>query len=216
MHWTYGSFHVQGEAMPPKQTGKTLCVIGPARNVWEDWQRVPVSHGDICTINDILGYVPEDVTWGCSLHWDRLLAWYGVRQQLYHKSPPVRLVSAHRRDGIDVVIRFVDEDLTVFQKGSSIENSGVYALCVGVVMDYARIILVGCPGDGSGHLFHPPYRAFPGYADAGARQAWEQALMRHPEIPERVRSMSGMTKDLLGAPTFDGSPNGAHNRYVTH
>ena len=200
MDWHDGSLWVQGDGCPPKVYGRSLFVVGPSRTVWDDWEACRWKEADVLTVNDIIAYLPEPVTYAVSLHWDRLLAWYAVRKLLYQDAKPVQLVSSHRRDGIDLAVRFLNDDLQVFNKSGSIESSGVYAMCLGLLLGYERIILVGCPGDGSGHLFHPPYRHFPGYADAGAKQAWEQAIRLHPEIAQRVRSCSGMTRDLLGDP----------------
>lgn len=201
MAWRDGSFTVDGPNRPPKVgENRTLFIVGPAKNVWEDWEDCRWLPADILTVNDMLAYLPEPVNYACSVHDDRLMAWYGVRRLIYAQTPTVRLISPNRRDGIDQTVRFLDADLQPFMRGSSIESSGVYAMCVGLVLGYTRIILAGCPGDGRGHLYYPPYRPCQGYADAGAQQAWERAMTGHHEIAERVRSCSGMTRDLLGEP----------------
>lgn len=58
----------------------------------------------------------------------------------------------------------------------------MYAIQVGIHLEYEKIVLVDCPLDD-----YEPYQA-------GFKQAYES-------LKDKVRSMSGFTKDLFGEPT---------------
>jgi len=77
-------------------------------------------------------------------------------------------------------------------------DSGLYAVQIALQeLGFAGVILAGCPIDASGGTLCPHSEmAEPTKADR-FKPAWVKAL---PEIRERTRSMSGWTRDLLGAP----------------
>lgn len=97
-----------------------------------------------------------------------------------------------RRQGNDDYRTFTPADVTPRWDGSS----GLFALqCALFEMGASAAILCGVPMDsGAGHFSVPgPWALTTNY-----RRAFQAAL---PEIGGRVRSMSGWTADLLGAPT---------------
>ena len=194
-----GSFQYDGGF--PSGGGERLFVLGPAGGVWDEWHTVRHMPGDVMAINDIGMYITEDVRWWYSSHDDRLKAWCGVRYALHERRQKPALISCSRREGIDHWYLPLD-DIKAFSRGSSIECSGVFAMVIGLLMGYEQVVLVGCPADGRGHQFHPSWREWKGYADPEAHEAWKQAIDRHPEILERVRSTSGITQSLLGSPTI--------------
>ena len=77
-------------------------------------------------------------------------------------------------------------------------SSGLFALKVALVdLGFDRAVLCGVPiSEMAGHVTNGPV-----WGDAPHyREAWTEAA---PEIIGRARSMSGWTRDLLGAPTAD-------------
>lgn len=79
-------------------------------------------------------------------------------------------------------------------------SSGLFALLVGLEMGYKRIVLAGCPMDSKGHWYFPgieygPVWTFESY------QAWFEFTLDPRK--RRVRSCSGYTEILLGAPDED-------------
>lgn len=84
-------------------------------------------------------------------------------------------------------------------------TSSLFATQVALSLGYDKIVLAGCPLDSSGHFYDPPYAPTnPAclYADEGfshLRNDWQAAA--NNLFGGDVRSFSGFTKDLLGAPT---------------
>lgn len=82
-------------------------------------------------------------------------------------------------------------------------TSGLFAVQVAIkTLGFAGVIVAGVPID---HVAGTTYKLEPRYAGKWAngyedryRSGWRLAL---PHIKDRVRSMSGWTKELLGAPS---------------
>ncbi len=81
-------------------------------------------------------------------------------------------------------------------------TSANLAFKIGLALDYTRIVLCGCPMDGSGNW----YKTMIPENDIKANKDHRPHLWKWVEIASRpvgrfVRSMSGNTADLLGKPT---------------
>lgn len=90
-------------------------------------------------------------------------------------------------------------------------DSGLFAVFVGLGLGYDEIVLCGMPQDGSRHFFNSPYeddevfyknwcthhRAAIKNDYPHTHMSWRMAA---PDMGGKVRSMSGFTRDLLGAP----------------
>jgi hypothetical protein len=74
-------------------------------------------------------------------------------------------------------------------------SSGLFACEVAIkVLDVTRIVLCGIPMHDEPHFFGGDvWRSGPAY--------WHEWLKALPHIEDNVRSMSGRTKELLGAPS---------------
>lgn len=70
---------------------------------------------------------------------------------------------------------------------------------MGLDLGYTRVILAGCPLDNSGYFYGPP--AGSAYFINLAVHALWQAMA--PDLEGRVRSLSGFTRQWLGAPDPD-------------
>lgn len=81
-------------------------------------------------------------------------------------------------------------------------TSSLNAVLTGIALEYDEIILCGIPLDNTGHYFDPPWvrsnfeREVP-YKD-GELKWWAKAADRY--FDGRVKSRSGRTRELLGAP----------------
>jgi len=122
-----------------------------------------------------------------------------------YKKPSLFSLQHTSRDGvekgdIDAVWSFKDYILQHSAKhGGSLEDSGFFAMCIAIVLGYTRVWLVGCPADDSGHIFIPQWEYLQ-HDKQKIREAWILTMEEYPEIVEKVRSFSGLTKDLLGEP----------------
>lgn len=76
-------------------------------------------------------------------------------------------------------------------------SSGLYAVAVAYHLGCSRVVLCGVPMTPTVH-FHGGRREQPWYDADDFWPVWERHLER---LKERTRSMSGRTRDALGAPT---------------
>jgi hypothetical protein len=90
---------------------------------------------------------------------------------------------------IDVAWRMVD----------ATNLSGLFAVKIAVSLGYDRIIMAGCPMDGTGRYYDEPKQRGC-YDDPNMIVAWRNIVHDNPEIQTRVRSLSGKTREILGEP----------------
>lgn len=101
------------------------------------------------------------------------------------------VISHERKDGVDIVEPLLPGE----RSGSSALLGTLAALKLG----YTRIILCGCPLTGKNDK---------GGAYEGFQEGWKQ---KAAFLAGRVRSMSGWTRDFLGAPTMEWLSDGGNN-----
>lgn len=179
------------------QFSGALLILGGARCVWEDVAALPGFSaaepfgkwpGDIMAVNDVGMHVHQFIRHWVTLHEDYMAGWHAYRYG--HNYGNRGHVYTHGKKP-NPAIQFV-WDLPA--RGGS---SGLFACYAALLMGYDRIVLAGVPMDGSGHFFDPPWvnQSQFGRAD---RIEWEWA--RENVFANRVRSLSGITRDMLGAP----------------
>jgi hypothetical protein len=78
-------------------------------------------------------------------------------------------------------------------------STALFAVIIGLAMDYQRVILAGVPLDSKGHWYFPEQTEGPIWTWQGYQAWFEFAMNGHGN---RVRSMSGYTKVILGEPTI--------------
>lgn len=165
--------------------------------------------GATCVVDDFdaaLNMGPFDGILGCNhvgIHWPgRFDAWCSLHADKL-KRP---WVEGRRRRGLPdhkALIGIGDtEHRFAGQTGPG--SSGLFALKVALVdLGFDRAVLCGMPmSPAAAHFDDPASWA----AAEQYHQGWRDAL---PHIAHRVRSMSGWTRDLLGAPDADFI--GGHN-----
>jgi hypothetical protein len=193
-----------------QHSGKTCLVIGGARGVWEDFTQAKkdTPEADVLAVNAIGCYVPGKLNYWFSLHAFYLKTWHTVRKMTFKGhgyQKPALWALRHTGEGVekgdmDAVWQFGDPTISRSAKRSgSLEDSGFFAMCIALVLGYSRVHLVGCPADDSGHVFIPKWEYLEHDKEA-IRRAWVSTLDTYPECRERVRSYSGLTQELLGAP----------------
>lgn len=165
----------------------TAIVIGGAAGVWEDqreaynlvagdhFMRIACNHA----IRDASFYIDH----ACSMHPDLMPKWIEARRAAGFPGPGQLWHPRHRKP--------VLESRAIESWGGS---SGMLCVVVALELGCDRIILAGVPMDKmAGHYDNPkPWMEARQY-----HSAWERAL---PRFAGRVRSMSGWTRQLLGAP----------------
>lgn len=214
---------MRGEGTPPdcldKYTG-TLLIVGSGRCVWQDLDQFlgpggegqflekrlarwvdregwNGHRGDIMAINDIGLFLNCKLKHWASKHPNHLVARHALRCQLRPAGEKALLHSHQPYDGIDHVW-----DLKV-----SGGLSGFFAMKVGVLLGYERIVMAGCPTDGSGR-FWQPVEDKSGHGAQVLAKTWLEEMEKVPILKERCRSMSGNTKKWLGTPEWVGNITG--------
>lgn len=173
------------------QSRGDLLVIGGARCVWDDLKALgdDAWAGDRMVINDIGAHYHGLVQHWVSLHPDYFFPGF-LKYRLGHNyanRAHVRTHSNKPHDGVEVV----------WPMPSAGGSSGLYGVYIGLLLGYSRIVVAGMPLDGQGHYFDPPWvnQSQFGRPDL---LVWQWA--RDNVFQGRVTSMSGLTRELLGAP----------------
>ncbi len=167
------------ESYPEIDTKSGICVIvGTARCVWDDYSTVcgtPLNF-DILCLNDMIMHFPDAYQHAFSNDDDLLSRW------LYARRDQLRSVHPH-------------------PQRHSLRNwpwpghgtSALGAVYTGLALGYDHVILAGCPLDGTGHYFDPPWVT--SNHDKENIAHWQTA--RDKVFEGRVSSLSGRTRDIL-------------------
>lgn len=166
-----------------------MLVLGGAKSVWRDASAATdLADPDlIVAVNDIGSVWPDRLDIWATLHPEKMADWREQRRSNGHTG--AREHVAHERwSGVD--------RLTPYQwPGMNASgSSGLYAVKVALEAGASRVVLAGIPMSAGAHF----NREGP-WNDLGSfTEAWKIAL---PRLRDAVRSMSGWTRELLGAPT---------------
>ncbi len=195
-----GSFIVTGHK-PVCPSSRTLVIIGCARGWDHDLKkinRLGIPY-DTMAVNGAGVHVPSKFWY--SIHSSYLVAWEEYVKTGKH------LISEFYSPGIHSCYAFYNEELArVINCGFS----GNFAMLTALVMGYHYVILAGCPLDT--RPVDPLFQTYQGWPlDVDTWTACNNVTRiqlaflflqkKYPEVAERVRSMSGYTKSVLGEPT---------------
>lgn len=178
---------------------RVALVLGGAGGVWRDIDAAMAlgEYDGVVACNDIGTAWPGRLDAWVTLHPDKMADWIKAREAAGH--PPADRIVVYdtyaEREQHRVGLK---PDLVVpyrFPGQQSSGSSGLFAAKVALVdLGFDRAVACGIPMDGDrGHFFG-------GARWNGAqrhRAGWKEAL---PHIRDRLRSMSGWTSELLGAP----------------
>lgn len=168
--------------------------LGGAESVWSDLDAARALVGDrdyhIGAVNEAARDFPGHLDLWCTLHQEKLEKWQRGRERAGRNTD--YLCCSHKGHPLARVDRIYKE----VWPGSS----GLF-LCTTAVLalGYEKVIICGIPMDG-----RPHYHKQQEWRDAEHyRRAWSRAS-RHPHMEDRIKSMSGWTREkLLGPPTKD-------------
>ncbi len=191
---------------PPHVAGQysgLLVLMGGADCIWHDLQGIAAmfdkSFGPLweqgmipahyMAVNDIGAYWQGELHHWLTLHPNYMPGWMKFR--MGHNFGLGHGVETHSNkpwEGID----------NVWAIANSGGSGGLFACLVALALGYNRIILAGMPIDESRHFFDAPW--YHGVPLNGRPQemVWNEA--RDREFKDRVRSMSGRTRQWLGHP----------------
>lgn len=172
---------------------RTALILGGSRFVEEDATLALRLFQPDCfiAVNDMIGRWSGELHHAVTLHPERLAFWLRERAKNCH--PGHYSVWSNRSVTRSVGGKTYKPDKIIMDLGGS---SGLLAVAVGIHLGLDRMVLAGVPMDpDAGHVVRG--RA-PWMGTRSYRKAW---VKHHDHIADRVRSMSGWTRDLLGAPT---------------
>lgn len=177
--------------MPDTEQPVNVVVLGGANCVWDDLAHIPTGWADyVIAVNDVGSHYPGELHHWCSLHPEKFPAWEATRKVLGHPMN-YKKWGRHRPAGVDVG----PVDQTTDHPGGS---SG--GLAVGIALDElgaTSVVLCGVPQDQRPH-YHSANRDWEHW-----NLYWKDWERMHREGKlTRVRSFSGRTRELLGAPEW--------------
>lgn len=196
-------------AIAGRYAGRGLIICGDGHCVWNDLERfgaavltrcgsVAKDGYDIMAVNKIGETLPANIE-----------HWYSNEPRVLRRIIPARRDQYAREFPTVPNWHSISElppydKLHVWPFGGH-GTSGLGAALVGVGLGYDSIVLCGIPLDDGPHNGEPPWRttAFASSEAAGGQRTdrnchWEKA--KELAFDDKVRSMSGRTKNWLGAP----------------
>ena len=176
-----------------------LWIVGGGRGVWSDLQNY--RDQAVMCINDIGMHFPKKIAHWFSCHGDQLTTWSLARKFRYRFDSPLLHSTFTGKKQWDVDISGI-----VKWPWPGHASSGINAAYTGLALGYDEIVLAGVPYDDDGHYFDPPEghslwsseNFHPQFGKDGFRTIWENA--NKWVFEGKVKSMSGMTRDVLGGP----------------
>ena len=197
-----GAGETSNEMPRAKAGSKSVLICGSARCLWDDITKLGPFDGDLMAIN----YA------GMFLH-KRPQHWVSIHAECFQWMLPlmpdnvyspqgvmVRRIETHSHRACRGVIHVWPK--IVVRPGNG--SSSLAGIRVALAMGYEQAILAGIPLDGSGHFYDPPagLQTDPDYDFrydyASYLAPWVSAA--RDEFNGRVKSLSGKTRELLGAP----------------
>jgi hypothetical protein len=185
-----------GQGEPPACLGRhagPLLILGGGRTVWTDYDQVRPWKGEIMAVNDVGQFLHEIIKHWVTLHPEYMPGWTHYRTKHNYGQGQVPLIHSHKTR------RHREEHgVNHYWPGAEVgATSGCFGVLVGLMLGYTEIVLAGIPMDNSGHFFDPPWYSTDN-EDKTVHTQWRWA--RDNVFQGRVRSLSGYTRQWLGAP----------------
>lgn len=163
--------------------------LGGADTLWDDLKAASalVEPDLVVACNDALVHYPGPLAAACSLHHEKMERWLKDRVASGFNVP----------DRVFARIGGAPFEETDYMLPGQLRtgSSGLFAVKVALIdLGAAKVICCGIPMDKRPHFFSGANWQ----ASQIHKTGWVQAL---PEIEDRVKSMSGWTRKLLGEPT---------------
>lgn len=175
-------------------------ILGGASCVWDDVAAWEAEYGRewdglVIVANDIGAHWSRPIDHWVSLHPEKIARWQELRRELQHDVGPAPHTWGRQFRMYNQAPRVTDEALVPWAGGSS----GMFAVQVAHTIGCRRAILCGIPMTMTPHFTESRERFHAQWVQAnGHWKAWGRYL---PKMTGWVRSMSGRTRELLGAPT---------------
>lgn len=201
MAWEVNGIVGRGES-PPACAGtcKGLAVvIGTGRCMYEDLKIFkPEREGaQVVALNDAILHYADRVHHGVSLHPEHPPLWRALRHTHGCENSYVLTHASHEpRHAICEHLwpDFVWPHIELATGGTS----SLFAVMVALALGYEKVVLLGVPMDGTGHFYDPPWVNDQVFLAENIKMEW--MWCRERKFRDRVKSVSGRTREWLGAP----------------
>lgn len=190
-HWEKNGIEGRGE-FPPALLNKYkgwVVVLGTGRTVWDDSKRFNQRGYGVVTINNMTLHYREKIDHSCSMHPEEPELWRKLR--ITYDRDPVFLTHSHSNGHSKTNFNWHIE------RGGS-GTSGLFAVMLALALGYEKVVLCGIPLDDQGHFYDPPGFRDGVFKSDFIRREWREVSQLY--FKDRVRSLSGWTRDLLGEP----------------
>lgn len=183
--------------------GRASCVhpewaicLGGASCVWDDLLAFEALYGQqwdglVIAVNDIGCHWPRDLDHWVTLHSDKFGAWLPQRAAYGFSTDYVTWCRWYRPD--------IDVDYRIKPWGGG--SSGMLGAQVGIALGCSHVVLLGIPMTQTPHFAETLERFHSIWIAATAH--WRAWTDNRGQFGDHVRSMSGKTRDLFGAPTLE-------------
>lgn len=178
-----------------------ILILGGANCVFSD-AKAALELGEfdgVITINDVTADWKGPVLAAVTLHGDKWVLWLQRRRNHGYPAPERVYVHANLKRSVVKKPEAITHSLEHLWPGQvDSGSSGLFAVKVAMDEYQAdRIVLCGVPMTAEGRHY---FNSRPWGGAANHRRGWNQTL---PRLQGRVKSMSGWTQKMLGAPTVE-------------
>jgi len=176
----------EAEALVDKYRERICILLAGGRSVWQDFKDFACgwhSDFDIMCVNDVGMFWPNHLEHWFSLHGDQFSGWCAVREFHYKPAKYLHACAPNNRAIVWPV-----------PQGGTSTMSAVYTA---LVMGYKQVVMCGAPFSDDGHFFDPLDRTS-NFKHEALPERWIRA--RDTIFEGKVKSMSGLSREILGAP----------------
>ncbi|MFA5409037.1 MAG: hypothetical protein WC343_09750 [Bacilli bacterium] len=196
--WEINGIRGRGEA--PKCAGNQrglAVVMATGRCVWDDvlYHFDPESnHAHVIAVNNMILHWKKRVHHGVSMHPEEPGLWRALRRYYQGEESHVHThgYRKHNKPELEEVDYVWDIPRA---KGGT---STLLAVYIGLALGFNRIVICGAPLDNTGHFYDPAAREDKTFGSDFLKTEWMKSIRE--DFKGRVRSVSGRTKQWMGAP----------------
>ena len=201
MAWVVNGIEGRGDT-PPACAGtcKGLAVvIGTGRCMHDDVKAFdPEREGaQVVAINDAILHYHRRIHHAASLHPEHPPLWRALRGTHGCEAGDI-LTHASHEPRHAICEHLWPDFIWPHMELSTGGTSSLFAVFVALALGYEKVVLLGVPMDGTGHFYDAPWDNDGVFLAENIRMEWAWANER--KFRGRVKSMSGRTREWLGAP----------------
>jgi len=186
--WIVNGIRGRGDLPPMAGNWKgPVIILGCGRCLYDDLVRYPNPDVDVMAVNWAGFLYPMDKRHFVTLHGEELPHYLALNRIHYKQRGHI---FTHALDNAEVVWDFDEPEI-----GNG--TSSLFAVLIALVLGYNPVILAGVPLDNSGNFYHPLEYKVNAWEKSGTHDKW---LEYRPLFMNRVFSLSGFTREILGEP----------------